>query len=485
MIPQLKDNRLFRQAALVAGDWVEPGADAISVRNPATGDVIGRVPKLGALETRAAIEAARVAQIEWAGRTAAERSQVLRRWFDLIVANKEDLGCILTAEQGKPLKEAIGEIVYGASFIEWFSEEARRVYGDVIPGHQRDKRLLVLKQPIGVVAAITPWNFPNAMVTRKVGPALAAGCGMVLKPASQTPFSAIALAVLAEMAGLPKGLFSVLTGSAQAIGTEMTANALVRKLTFTGSTEIGTELYRQSAPTIKKLGLELGGNAPFIVFDDADLDAAVEGALIAKFRNNGQTCVCANRIYVEDGVYEAFAERLCKAVGNLRTGNGFDEGVVLGPLIDGAALTKVEEHIVDAVSKGAKVELGGARHRLGGTFYEPTILTGVTEEMLVAREETFGPVAPLFRFSGEADVIRQANDTEFGLASYFYARDIAKVFRVAEALEYGMVGINTGLISTAEAPFGGMKLSGLGREGSKFGLEEFLEIKYLCIGGVK
>jgi len=485
MIPHLKDNRLFRQAALVAGNWVEPGPDAIEVRNPATDAIIGRVPKLGAAEARAAIAAAQTAQAGWAARTAAERSQILRRWFDLMVANKEDLGRILTAEQGKPLKEAIGEIVYGASFIEWFSEEARRVYGDVIPGHQRDKRIIVLKQPVGVVAAITPWNFPNAMITRKAGPALAAGCAMVLKPASQTPFSAIALAVLGEMAGLPEGLFSVLTGSAQAIGAEMTGNALVRKLTFTGSTEIGAELYRQSAPTIKKLGLELGGNAPFIVFNDADLDAAVEGALIAKFRNNGQTCVCANRIYVEDGVYEAFAGKFCAAVSKLKTGNGFDDGVELGPLIDAAALAKVEEHVGDAVSKGAKLELGGARHKLGGTFYEPTVLTGVTEDMLVAREETFGPVAPLFRFSGEADVIRQANATEFGLASYFYARDIAKVFRVAEALEYGMVGINTGLISTAEAPFGGVKLSGLGREGSKYGLEEFLETKYLCIGGVQ
>jgi succinate-semialdehyde dehydrogenase / glutarate-semialdehyde dehydrogenase len=484
MIPQLKDNRLFKQAALVAGNWIEPGADAVEVHDPATGDVIGRVPKLGAAEARSAIEAARLAQIDWAARTAAERSQVLRSWFDLIVANKEDLGCILTAEQGKPLKEAIGEIVYGASFIEWFSEEARRVYGDVIPAHQRDKRLIVLKQPVGVVAAITPWNFPNAMITRKAGPALAAGCAMVLKPASQTPFSAIALAILAERADLPKGLLSVLTGSAQAIGSEMTANAVVRKLTFTGSTEIGAELYKQSAPTIKKLSLELGGNAPFIVFNDADLDAAVEGALIAKFRNNGQTCVCANRIYVEDGVYEFFAEKLCGAVRALRTGNGFDEGVVLGPLIDKSALAKVEEHVSDAVSKGAKLELGGTRHSLGGTFYEPTILTNVTREMLIAREETFGPVAPLFRFSGEADVIRQANATEFGLASYFYAQDLAKVFRVAEALEYGMVGINTGLISTAEAPFGGVKLSGLGREGSKYGIEEFLETKYLCIGGV-
>lgn len=484
MIPHLEDRNLLRQAALVAGVWVEPNADAIEVRDPATGEVVGRVPRLGADETRAAIEAARVAQPGWAALTAKERSQILRRWFDLVIANQADLGRILTAEQGKPLREAIGEIVYGASFIEWFSEEARRVYGDVIPGHQPDKRIMVLKQPVGVVAAITPWNFPNAMITRKVAPALAAGCAIVLKPASQTPFSAVALALLAERAGVPKGVFSVVTGAARAIGSEMTANATVRKLTFTGSTEIGAELYRQSAPTIKKLGLELGGNAPFIVFDDADLDAAVEGALIAKFRNNGQTCVCANRIYVEDGVYDAFAEKLSTAVGKLKTGNGFEDGVVLGPLIDEPALAKVEEHIADAVSKGAKLRQGGARHSLGGTFYQATVLTEVTQHMLIAREETFGPIAPLFRFSGESDVIEQANATEFGLASYFYARDVAKVFRVAEALEYGMVGVNTGLISTAEAPFGGVKLSGLGREGSKYGIEEFLETKYVCIGGV-
>ncbi|MFK8252758.1 NADP-dependent succinate-semialdehyde dehydrogenase [Ancylobacter terrae] len=481
---QLKDKDLFRQAALVGGDWVEAAGEAITVANPATGGAIGKVPKLGAAETARAIEAAARAQKEWAARTAKERSAVLRRWFDLVVANKEDLGRILTLEQGKPLAEAIGEIVYGASFIEWFAEEARRVYGDMIPGHQPDKRILVMKQPIGVVAAITPWNFPNAMITRKAGPAFAAGCAMVLKPASQTPFSAIALAVLAERAGLPKGLFSVITGSAREIGAEMTASPLVRKLTFTGSTEIGAELYRQSAPTIKKLGLELGGNAPFIVFDDADLDAAVEGALIAKFRNNGQTCVCANRIYVQDRVYDAFAEKLGAAVGRLKTGNGFDEGVVLGPLIDKAALEKVEEHVADALAKGASLVQGGKRHALGGTFYQPTVLAGVTRDMAVAREETFGPVAPLFRFTDEADVIAQANDTEFGLASYFYATNLARVFRVAEALEYGMVGVNTGLISTAEAPFGGVKLSGLGREGSKYGIEEFLETKYVCLGGI-
>lgn len=480
----LRDSSLFREAALVGGQWIDADDRGVSVRNPATGAIIGKVPRLGADETRRAIAAAQNAQKAWAARTAKDRSGILRRWFDLMVENKEDLGRILTAEQGKPLGEAIGEIVYGASFIEWFAEEARRVYGDIVPGHQPDKRILVMKQPIGVVAAITPWNFPNAMITRKAGPALAAGCAMVLKPASQTPFSAIALAVLAERAGFPSGLFSVITGSAAAIGGEMTANSVVRKVTFTGSTEIGAELYKQSASTIKKLGLELGGNAPFIVFDDADLDAAVEGALIAKFRNNGQTCACANRLYVQEGVYEAFAKKLAEAVGKLRTGNGFDEGVNLGPLIDESALQKVEEHVADAVSKGGRVLLGGKRHQLGGTFYEATVVADVTKEMAVATEETFGPVAPLFRFADEADVITQANDTEFGLASYFYAKDLSRVFRVAEALEYGMVGVNTGLISTAEAPFGGVKLSGLGREGSRYGIEEFMEIKYVCLGGV-
>ena len=482
---KLNDPTLFREAALVGERWLDADpSNAVEVNNPATGEIIGHVPKLGAAETRAAIEAAQAAQQQWASRTAKDRSAILRKWFDLMIANKDDLGRILTLEQGKPLTEATGEIVYGASFIEWFAEEGRRVYGDLIPGHQPDKRIMVMKQPIGVVAAITPWNFPNAMITRKAGPALAAGCAMVLKPASQTPFSAIALAVLAERAGLPKGLFSVITGSAREIGGEMTANPIVRKLTFTGSTEVGAELYRQSAPTIKKLGLELGGNAPFIVFDDADLDAAVEGALIAKYRNNGQTCVCANRLYVQDGVYDTFAAKLATAVGKLKTGNGFDEGVVLGPLIDKAALEKVEEHVGDALSKGARVIQGGGRHALGGTFYEATVLANVTADMAVAREETFGPVAPLFRFKDEADVIAQANDTEFGLASSFSARDLSRVFRVAEALEYGMVGVNTGLISTAEVPFGGVKLSGLGREGSRYGIEEFVEIKYVCLGGI-
>ncbi len=485
MTVSLKDPSLFRQAALIGGEWIEADPkNAIEVNNPATGEIIGLVPKLGAAETKAAIEAARIAQKSWAARTAKDRCAILRKWFELMIENKDDLGRILTLEQGKPLAEATGEIVYGASFIDWFAEEGRRIYGDIIPGHQPDKRLLVMKQPIGVVAAITPWNFPNAMITRKAGPAFAAGCAMVLKPASQTPYSAIAIAILAERAGLPKGLFSVITGSAAAIGGEMTSNPTVRKLTFTGSTEIGMELYKQSAPTIKKLGLELGGNAPFIVFDDADLDAAVEGALIAKYRNNGQTCVCANRIYVQDGVYDAFSEKLATAVGKLKTGNGFDEGVILGPLIDKAALAKVEEHIADAVGKGARIVQGGKKHALGGTFFEATILADVTKDMAVAREETFGPLAPLFRFTDESDVIEQANDTEFGLASYFYAKDLSRVFRVSEALEYGMVGVNTGLISTAEAPFGGVKLSGLGREGSKYGIEEFVEVKYVCLGGI-
>ncbi|KJF69987.1 NADP-dependent succinate-semialdehyde dehydrogenase [Agrobacterium arsenijevicii] len=478
----LKDTTLFRQAAPVAGRWIDVGdGPSVVVVNPADGCVLGRVPKLGAAEARKAIEAAHLAMPAWAARTAKERSALLRRWFELIIENKDDLAEILTLEQGKPLSEAKGEIVYGASFVEWFAEETRRVYGDIIPGHQPDKRILVMKQPIGVVAAITPWNFPNAMITRKAGPALGAGCGVVLKPASQTPFSAIALAVLAQRAGIPPELFSVVTGAPREIGAELTSNPIVRKVTFTGSTDIGAELMRQSASTIKKMGLELGGNAPFIVFDDADLDAAVEGTIISKFRNNGQTCVCANRIYVQDGVFEAYAERLCTAISKLRVGNGMEPEVTLGPLIDNIAVEKVEEHIKDARSKGARVMLGGGRHESGGNFFQPTVLADVTSEMLLAKEETFGPVAPLFRFTDEHDVIRQANDTEFGLASYFYARDLSRVFRVAEALEYGMVGVNTGLISTAEAPFGGVKSSGLGREGSRYGMEEFLELKYICL----
>jgi succinate-semialdehyde dehydrogenase / glutarate-semialdehyde dehydrogenase len=481
----LKDPTLLREATLVGDRWIDASAsDGLPVTNPATGDVIGYVPNLGADETREAIKAAEAARHGWARRTAKERSQILLRWYDLMIENQDDLGIILTAEQGKPLAEAKGEIAYGASFIEWFAQEARRAYGDVTPGHAPDKRIVTIKQPIGVVAAITPWNFPNAMITRKAGPALAAGCAMVLKPASQTPFSAIALAVLAERAGLPAGLFSVVTGSAREIGGEMTGSTIVQKLTFTGSTEIGAQLYAQCAPTIKKLGLELGGNAPFIVFDDADLDAAIEGAVIAKFRNNGQTCVCANRIYVQAGIYEAFAEKLSAKVASLPTGNGFDEGIVFGPLIDQAAVDKVAEHIADATAKGAQIVQGGQAHGLGGTFFEPTILTGVTADMAVATEETFGPVAPLFRFETESEVIAAANDTEFGLASYFYTRDMARSWRVSEALDYGMVGINTGLISTAEAPFGGVKMSGLGREGSRYGLDDFMELKYLCMGGI-
>ncbi len=480
----LKDASLLKEAALVGADWIAAGDGAIAVTNPATGKTIGHVPNLGAAETEIAIAAAEAAQKDWAERIAKERATVLRCWYELMVGNADDLARILTMEQGKPLVEARGEILYGASFIEWFAEEARRVYGDVVPGHAPDKRIVVIKQPIGVVAAITPWNFPNAMITRKAGPALAAGCAMVLKPASQTPFSAIALAVLAQRAGLPAGLFSVITGAARAIGGAMTASDTVRKLTFTGSTEVGVELMRQSAPTVKKLALELGGNAPFIVFDDADLDAAVEGAIISKFRNNGQTCVCANRIYVQSGVYDAFAEKLSTRLATLKVGDGLDEDTVFGPLIDANAVAKVEEHIADATSKGARLVTGGARHALGGTFFEPTVLTGVTQDMAVASEVTFGPVAPLFRFETDADVVAMSNDTEFGLASYFFTRDLARAWKAGEQLEYGMVGINTGLISTAEAPFGGIKSSGLGREGSRYGIEEFVEIKYLCFGGI-
>ena len=481
---KLNDPTLLREAAYVAGDWIEAGEKTLSVTNPATGDVIGVVPSLGEAETESAIAAAEQARHAWAARTAKERSDILKRWHALMVENADDLATILTAEQGKPLAEAKGEILYGASFVEWFAEEARRAYGDIIPGHHADKRLFVLKQPVGVVAAITPWNFPNAMITRKAAPALAAGCAIVVKPAEQTPFSAIAMAVLAERAGLPSGVFSIVTGEPVTIGGVMTSSPTVRKLSFTGSTAVGALLYAQCAPTIKKLGLELGGNAPFIVFDDADLDAAVEGAIISKFRNNGQTCVCANRIYVQAGVYDAFAEKLAAKLATLKTGDGFEDGVTFGPLIDTDALDKVEHHIADATMHGAKVAMGGNRHALGGTFFEPTILTGVTSDMAVATEETFGPVAPLFRFETEDEVIAAANATEFGLASYFYTNDLNRAWRVGEALDYGLVGINTGLISTTEAPFGGMKSSGLGREGSRYGLEEFLELKYMCIGGV-
>ena len=481
----LKDPTLLRQAALVGTRWIEADpATGIAVNNPATGERVGYVPKLGATETKEAIAAAEKAQKEWAARTAKERSIILRKWFELMMSNQDDLGRILTMEQGKPLAEAKGEIAYGASFIEWFAEEARRLYGDIVPGHQKDKRILVMKQPIGVVAAITPWNFPNAMITRKAGPAFAAGCAMVLKPASQTPFSAIAIAVLAERAGLPPGLFSVITGSAREIGAEMTANPTVRKLTFTGSTEVGAELYRQSATTIKKLGLELGGNAPFIVFDDADLDAAVEGALIAKFRNNGQTCVCANRIYAQDKIYDQFVQKLSAKVAAMKVGDGTEAGVMQGPLINMEAIDKVEKHIADAVKGGAKIVTGGKRHALGGSFFEPTVLSNVKPDALVAHEETFGPLAPVFRFKDEAEVIAMCNNSPFGLASYFYSRDLGRVWRVAEALESGMVGVNTGLITTEVAPFGGVKESGLGREGSHHGMEEYVEIKYVMMAGV-
>ncbi|NVZ29341.1 NADP-dependent succinate-semialdehyde dehydrogenase [Pseudomonas gingeri] len=481
----LRDSSLFRQQAYIAGVWNDAdNGQQIKVNNPATGEILGSVPKMGAAETRRAIEAAEKALPAWRARTAKDRATVLRRWFELIMANQDDLARLMTLEQGKPLAEAKGEIAYAASFIEWFAEEGKRVYGDIIPGHQPDKRLLVIKQPIGVTAAITPWNFPCAMITRKVGPALAAGCTMVIKPASQTPFSALALAELATRAGIPEGVLSVVTGSAVQIGAELTGNPTVRKLSFTGSTEIGRQLMAECARDIKKVSLELGGNSPFIVFADADLDAAVAGALMSKYRNAGQTCVCANRLYIHDSVYDEFADKLKAAVARLRLGNGLDEGTTTGPLIDENAVLKVQEHIADAVGKGARVVAGGQPHALGGTYFEPTILVDVPRDALVAREETFGPLAPLFRFSDEADVVAQANDTEFGLAAYFFARDLSRVFRVAEALEYGIIGINTGIISTETAPFGGMKSSGLGREGSRYGIEDYLEIKYMCLGGI-
>ncbi|TWJ32628.1 NADP-dependent succinate-semialdehyde dehydrogenase [Geobacter argillaceus] len=482
---KLKDPSLFREQCYVDGRWI--GADSgetVAVANPATGEKIGVIPKMGAAETRRAIEAANEAFPAWRARTAGERSAILRRWFELMLEHQEDLAVLMTAEQGKPLAEARGEIAYAASFLEWFAEEGKRVYGDTIPPHQKDKRIVVLKEPIGVCAAITPWNFPSAMITRKAGPALAAGCTMVLKPATQTPYSALAMAELASRAGVPAGVFSVVTGASGAIGGEMTGNPIVRKLTFTGSTEIGKLLMEQCAGTVKKLALELGGNAPFMVFDDADLDAAVEGALVSKYRNTGQTCVCTNRFLVQDTVYDAFAAKLVTAVRNLKVGDGLKGETQQGPLIDLKAVEKVEEHIADAVAKGARVLCGGKRHALGGSFFEPTVLADVTPDMAVAREETFGPLAPLFRFRSEEEAIRMANDTEFGLAAYFYCRDIGRVWRVGEAVEYGIVGINTGLISTAVAPFGGVKESGFGREGSKYGMDDFLEVKYLCMGGI-
>jgi succinate-semialdehyde dehydrogenase/glutarate-semialdehyde dehydrogenase len=481
---KIQDQRLFRELAFIDGSWVAAdGGGTLAVQNPATAKKLGVIPAMGAAETRRAIAAAD-ALPAWAARTAKDRSVILRRWFDLILANQEDLAVLMTAEQGKPLAESKGEIAYAASFIEWFAEEGKRLYGDIIPGHQADKRILVLRQPVGVVAAITPWNFPSAMITRKAGPALAAGCTMVCKPATQTPYSALALAELADRAGIPKGVFNVITGSATAIGGEMTSNPKVRKVTFTGSTDVGKKLTVQCAGTVKKLSLELGGNAPFIVFDDADLDAAVQGAIASKYRNTGQTCVCANRLLVQAEVYDEFAKRLAVAVGKLRVGDGLAGVTDQGPLIDAKAVAKVEEHVADAVQKGATVALGGKRHALGGTFFQPTILTGVTSKMLIAREETFGPIAPLFKFHTEAEAIAMANDTEFGLAAYLYTRDLARSWRVSEAIEYGIVGLNTGIISTEVAPFGGVKESGTGREGSKYGILDYTELKYVCVGGV-
>jgi succinate-semialdehyde dehydrogenase/glutarate-semialdehyde dehydrogenase len=481
----LQDAALKRERCYIGGSWVaaDDGA-SLQVHNPATGAALGVIPNLGAAETRRAIEAAAAALPAWAARTAKDRAIVLRRWFDLIMAAQQDLAILMTAEQGKPLAESKGEIAYAASFIEWFAEEGKRLYGDVIPGHQADKRILVLRQPVGVVAAITPWNFPAAMITRKAGPALAAGCTFVCKPATQTPYSALALAELADRAGIPPGVFNIVTGKATAIGGEMTANPLVRKLTFTGSTEIGKKLMAQCAPTMKRISMELGGNAPFIVFDDADLDAAVQGALASKYRNTGQTCVCANRLLVQAGVYETFTRKLSEAVGALRVGDGLAGPTDQGPLIDANAVAKVEEHVADALAKGARLVRGGKRHALGGTFYEPTILADATAAMAVAREETFGPVAPLFKFTTESEAIAMANDTEFGLAAYLYTRDLARSWRVSEAIEYGIVGINTGIISTEVAPFGGVKESGNGREGSKYGILDYTEIKYVCVGGV-
>jgi succinate-semialdehyde dehydrogenase/glutarate-semialdehyde dehydrogenase len=481
----LNDPALFRQRAYIDGGWVDADdKSTLSVTDPANGRVIGQIPRMGKAETRRAIEAAERALPAWRAKTAKERSAILRKWFELMMAHQEDLGLLMTTEQGKPLAEAKGEIAYAASFIEWFAEEAKRIYGDVIPSPWGDKRIVVIKQPVGVCGLVTPWNFPAAMITRKAGPALAAGCTVVIKPATQTPYSAFALAELAERAGVPKGVLNVLTGSAKEIGGELTSNPVVRKISFTGSTEVGALLMQQSAATIKKVSLELGGNAPFLVFDDADLDAAVEGAMISKYRNAGQTCVCANRILVQDAVYDRFAAKLADKVRALKVGPGTEAGVNIGPLIDQNAVAKVEEHISDALAKGAKVLVGGGKHALGGLFFQPTILTGVTTAMKVTKEETFGPVAPLFRFKDEAEGIAMANDTEFGLASYFYARDMGRIWRVGEGIESGMVGVNTGLISNEVAPFGGVKQSGIGREGSLYGIEEYLEVKYLCMGGI-
>ncbi|MAC47461.1 MAG: succinate-semialdehyde dehydrogenase (NADP(+)) [Oceanospirillum sp.] len=478
-------SQLFKQQAYIDGRWIDsPNGEVQEIFNPATGEKIGTVPMLGSDETRQAIDAAEAAQKEWAARTAQDRSSVLRRWFELMVDNADELARILTMEQGKPLAEAKGEIMYAASFVEWFAEEGKRIYGDIIPTHKPDARLVVIKQPIGVVAAITPWNFPTAMITRKCAPAMAAGCPFIVKPAPDTPYSALALAVLAEEAGVPAGIFNVVTGDAIAIGGELTGNDKVRKLSFTGSTNIGKLLMRQCADTVKKVSLELGGNAPFIVFDDADLDAAVAGALASKYRNAGQTCVCTNRFLIQDGIYDQFVEKLTAAVNGLKVGNGMDEGVTQGPMINAAAVEKIEDHLSDAVSKGATITTGGKRHDLGGSFFEPTVICNVTTEMKVAREETFGPLAPIFRFSTEEEAIAMGNDTEFGLAAYVYTKDLGRAWRTGEGLDYGMVGINEGIISTTVAPFGGVKQSGIGREGSKYGIDDYVEIKYMMMGGI-
>ncbi len=483
---QLKDKGLFREQCYVNGEWVDADSGVtFDVNNPANNQRLGSVPKMGAAETRRAVQSASDAYPAWRALTAKERGVILRKWYELILEHQEDLALLMTSEQGKPLPEARGEVLYGAAFIDWFAEEGKRTYGDTIPQPNNDWRIVVSKEPIGVCAAITPWNFPNAMIARKVGPALAAGCTMVARPASQTPFSALAMAELGARAGIPKGVFSVITGSSTEMGKELTHSKIVRKLTFTGSTEIGKLLMEQSASTIKKISLELGGNAPFIVFDDADLDAAVDGAMASKFRNTGQTCVCANRILVQDEVYDEFAAKLKQAVSGMKVGNGTEDGINQGPMIDMAAVEKVEEHVQDAVNKGARVITGGKRHALGGTFYEPTVLADVTTEMRIAHEETFGPVAPLFRFRNELQAIEMANDTEFGLAGYFYSRDVGRIWRVSEGLEFGLVGVNAGVISTEVAPFGGMKESGIGREGSYQGIEEYLEIKYICMGGIE
>ena len=481
----LKDPSLFRQQSYIDGKWCDADSgETIDVTNPATGEKLGTIPKMGTAETRRAIDAANAALPLWKKKTAKERATILRKWFDLMMANQEDLAVLMTCEQGKPLAESRGEIAYAAAFIEWFAEEGKRIYGETIPGHMHDRRLFVLKEPIGVVGAITPWNFPSAMITRKAGPALAAGCTFVCKPATETPYSAFALCELAERAGIPKGVLNILSGKSSEIGKELTESDIVRKITFTGSTEIGKQLMRQSASTVKKVTMELGGNAPVLVFDDADLDTAVEGAMVSKFRNMGQTCVCANRIYVQSGVYDAFAEKFAARVKAMKVGNGLEDGVLQGPMINPGAIDKVEEHIADATAKGAKVITGGKRHALGGTFFEPTVMVDVNPQMAVAREETFGPLAPLFRFESEEEAVALANDTEFGLASYFFSKDMGRIFRVAEALEYGIVGVNTGIISTEVAPFGGVKESGVGREGSHMGIEEYLEAKYICLAGV-